>query len=315
MSESYISICIPAYKRVKYLERLLDSIIIQTFTKYEIILSDDSNDNTVKDFIKKYEGKLSIIYFKNVPSLGTSANWNFAISKATGEWIKLMHDDDWFSSKESLRIYAEKATSNHNLIFSAYNNIYSGKKKNQRVTLSFLMNRSIKRNPDVLLLNNLIGPPSVTLIHRSIVEKYDENLKWRVDTDFYVRVLKLANRFEYIDTPLINIGISESQITLSCINNPNVELPEAFILIKKHGLKSLNNIIVYDAWWRLLRNMKIRKQEELHKYVNQKWPLTINLIAKDLGSAPSSIFKSGFISKIFMIFSYYRNLSKIKKIE
>ena len=43
-----ISICIPAYKRIDYLQKLLDSISIQTFKDYEVIVTDDSPDESVE---------------------------------------------------------------------------------------------------------------------------------------------------------------------------------------------------------------------------------------------------------------------------
>ena len=39
-----ISICIPAYKHPDFLKRLLDSISIQSFRDFEVIISDDSPD-------------------------------------------------------------------------------------------------------------------------------------------------------------------------------------------------------------------------------------------------------------------------------
>ena len=46
---SLISICIPAYKNTSFLKRLLESLLQQTYTHFEVILSDDSPDDTVKD--------------------------------------------------------------------------------------------------------------------------------------------------------------------------------------------------------------------------------------------------------------------------
>ena len=307
---AFISICIPAYKRVKYLERLLESIIIQTYKDFEIIISDDSDDDSVEKFIKAYEGTLFIKYYKNEKSLGTPVNWNFAISKAKGEWIKLMHDDDWFSTAESLEIFVRNIHTNHKFIFSAYTNFYEKENRELKISLTGTGKRSMVKDPDVLLLKNLVGPPSVTLLHHSITEQYDENLKWRVDSELYSRVLKLNKDFIYINQSLINIGISESQVTQSCINNPSVELPEAYLLIKKHGLKSLKNIWIYDSWWRLLRNMRITSEDQLRQYVNEEWPIVILAMLKDLAAAPSLVFKSGVFSKIFMALSYYRNSSK-----
>src|SRR5687767_8300464 len=92
-----VSICIPAYKNVSYLGRLLDSIAEQTFADFEVVITDDSPDNSVEDFLKNYSRIETISYYRNVPACGTPENWNAGIRKARGKWIKLMHDDDWFS--------------------------------------------------------------------------------------------------------------------------------------------------------------------------------------------------------------------------
>ena len=117
----FFSICIPAYERVGYLRRLLDSIAIQTFRDFEVIVSDDSKSEAVFNLIKEYP-ELNIRYYKNLPSLGTPANWNSAIRQASGEWIKLIHDDDWFASPDSLKVFASYADQGSKFIFSAYAN-------------------------------------------------------------------------------------------------------------------------------------------------------------------------------------------------
>jgi glycosyltransferase involved in cell wall biosynthesis len=290
----------------------LDSILIQTYKDFEVIISDDSDDDSVRNLVKEYGSKMLLAYYKNDVSLGTPSNWNFAISKATGEWIKLIHDDDWFSSAESLAIFADQTRSGNKFIFSAYTNVYEEEGREPgNIELSALQKKSIEQNPDVLLLTNLIGPPSVALIHHTIAQEYDTTLKWRVDSELYTRVLKQNVSFSYIKRPLISIGISESQVTQTCANNPAIEIPEAYILIQKHGIKSLKNIRIYDSWWRLLRNMHIVNEKKLRQYVDQEWPPVIVSISKDLAKAPALIFKNGVFSKIFMTLSYLRNKSKL----
>src|SRR5215470_3166789 len=107
MNAVKISICIPTFQRVNFLKRLLDSISVQSFKDFEVIVTDDSPEDDVRKLSQEYENKFSLRYFKNVVPLGTPANWNQAIRHARGEWIKLMHDDDWFSSSESLEIFSQ----------------------------------------------------------------------------------------------------------------------------------------------------------------------------------------------------------------
>ena len=304
----FISICIPAYKRVQYLSRLLDSILIQTFKDFEIVLSDDSDDNSVQNLCDTYGAKLPIQYFRNKPSLGTPANWNFAISKAKGEWIKLIHDDDWFASPDSLELFAASARSgNKKFIFSAYNNYFESEKRYKEEAFPWGWKQRIIKSPVILLAHNVVGPPSVTLIHQSMREVYDERMKWRVDMDFYMQLLEREKDYYRIDKVLVNVGVSDSQVTNSCINVPSVELPEGYLLLEKHGVKALSHILVYDAWWRLLRNMKIFSKEQLSRYVQKEWPPVILKMVKHLSACPAFVLNNGVTSKFAMFCSYCIN--------
>ena len=64
-----VSICIPAYNQVAYLQRTIDSVLAQTFTDYEIIITDDSDNKLVKDFVEQYNLPGVIHYYKNVVNL------------------------------------------------------------------------------------------------------------------------------------------------------------------------------------------------------------------------------------------------------
>jgi glycosyltransferase involved in cell wall biosynthesis len=312
MAAPLISICIPAYNRTNYLDRLLKSIEIQKFKDFEIIISDDSPNNSVEDLISNYKSVLNIHYFKNTESLGTPANWNFSISKANGNWIKIMHDDDWFANENSLSIFAENINLDTKFIFCSYSNFSekSGYYQPQAPSINF--KTRVLKNPLILIAKNEIGPPSVTLFHKTIAEKYDERLKWRVDQEYYIRILNNLGNFTCIDTPLINIGVSESQVTNNCLNIPEVEIPELGIILNKFGVSFLKNIKVYDAVWRILRNVKINSKEMLFHYSKNEWPEVILNMIKHQSLLPYSILKIGPVSKLLMIVSYLNNKTLLK---
>ncbi len=303
-----ISICIPAYKRVENNRRLLQSIAIQEFTDFEVVITDDSPDDSIKNLLTEFPD-LPIVYFKNEKPLGTPANWNFGITKASGEWIKIMHDDDWFADENSLRVFAEHTSSGKKMIVSRYLNVH----ENSRTELpAFSPSRKeqIIREPLLLLSENVIGPPSVTFVHRSVTETYDERMKWRVDMDFYIRVLLKEKDFEWIDQPLVHVGISESQVTNSCINMPEVELPEGLIMLKKYGTKPLRNIMVYDAWWRILRNTST-DLEKLERFGGPEWPPVIKAMTRLQNKLPRKWLQAGIFSKLAMGISYLTSQSKL----
>src|SRR5450432_2159424 len=67
----FISICIPAFQRANYLKRLLDSIEIQSFRVFEVVITDDSPGMEVSDLIEIHALRPMIRYFKNVKTLGS----------------------------------------------------------------------------------------------------------------------------------------------------------------------------------------------------------------------------------------------------
>ena len=121
------------------MQRLFVSIESQTFKNFEVIVTDDSNDESVEIFVNKYSKAFKIGYYKNLKTLGTPENWNEAIRKSNGKWIKLMHDDDWFADVDALKIFYESTLQNPDcsFIFSAYNNVTENGQLKDSVRLHF----------------------------------------------------------------------------------------------------------------------------------------------------------------------------------
>ncbi len=303
----FFSICIPVYKNVEYLQMLLVSIQEQSFQDFEIIISDDSPDSSIESWISQNFPGLEFQYFKNITPLGTPANWNHAISKSKGEWIKLMHDDDWFASNKALmELYNALNDSNSKFAYCHYENRFVNDTSKGFGKLSVFGIRKflMLKNPVSLYGRNIIGPPSVVCVHHSVKERYDEKLKWLVDIDFYMRVLKYSKPV-YIEKLLVYIGVGEEQVTQYTQNQPRVEIPEGMHMLSKLGVSSFKNIYFYDAWWRLVRNMGIRVRNDFEKYVpGQSIPLPIKGIINHQGMISVKLLKNGPVSKVCMTISW-----------
>ncbi|HVY76625.1 MAG TPA: glycosyltransferase family 2 protein, partial [Puia sp.] len=158
-----ISICIPAYQRPDKLKHLLDSIQAQSYRHFEVIITDDSPGNEVCEMVRQHGLGSSIRYFRNSKPLGTPENWNESIRKAAGEWIKLMHDDDWFTTSNALERFALALRSGGaSFYFSAYTNVYpDGSSRGIRSSEAYA--QRLIRLPELLLASNRIGPPSVVI--------------------------------------------------------------------------------------------------------------------------------------------------------
>lgn len=304
-----ISICIPAYKRTGFLKRLLDSICIQSYKDYEVIVSDDSLIDDVEEVCMLYTNKMNLKYLRNTPALGTPENWNHAIRQASGKWIKLMHDDDWFSHKNSLLKFANAIEEfpHSDFIFSAYSNVYENTGKSEAVFMNDFRKKKMLENPVTLIANNVIGPPSVVMHRNDKQHWYDKNVKWVVDMEFYIRYLKTTEP-SFISEVLVNVGVNEDQVTKYTFGVPEVHLRENFYLINKAGEKNLNNIIVFDAWWRLLRNFYVRDISYIREIgYNGPIPDLIIKIISFQKKLPPFVLKFGVLSKLLMAICYFLN--------
>ena len=93
-----VSIGIPAYYGEEGVARLLRSIGQQEYEDYEVVITDDSGDDRIG---RLAEGKKNVRYYKNEVRLGAAANWNRAMRLCTGEYMKIMHHDDWFTAPDA----------------------------------------------------------------------------------------------------------------------------------------------------------------------------------------------------------------------
>lgn len=101
-----ISICIPVYEMcgrgVEMLSELIDSIRTQTFTDYEIVISDGSKGTEIGAYC--FRERLDRVHGKS----GAAANLNNAIDHAKGDIIKPMFQDDKFTELDSLEKIAHR---------------------------------------------------------------------------------------------------------------------------------------------------------------------------------------------------------------
>ena len=254
-------------------------------------------------------------YLKNELPRGSPANWNAAIALAKGDWIKIMHHDDWFATPNALAQFAEAATSSKSkFIFSGFH-WHNGESILRTHMLSKHQKKLLSRMPLLLFKENIVGNPSTTLIQNEGLLHYDENLKWVVDFEFYMRAIT-AYGFFTIAEPLVNIGIGSHQITAKVFRNPTVEVPENIYLLQKMGTGILCNIYVYDYYWRFLRNLKMRSLSQLQQFTgNAAIPPQLQQMLKFESSIPFWLLNFGPVSKLlmaghFLATTYKRGASK-----
>lgn len=93
------SVMIPAYNCSSYLEQALESILAQdpgeTLMQIEVI-DDASTDADVKALVERV-GKGRVGYYRQPSNVGSLRNFETCLNRSRGEWIHLLHGDDYVS--------------------------------------------------------------------------------------------------------------------------------------------------------------------------------------------------------------------------
>jgi glycosyltransferase involved in cell wall biosynthesis len=203
-----ISICIPTYEMdgegVRFLSRSLESIATQTFTDYEILVSDHSVADDLETVCRRYA---KVRYLRNPRQRGnSSANLNNAIDHARGGWIKVIFQDDFLSGSDSLSRMAAGIGEYGWLVHAYWHTDLDGKARRQPTR------PSIPAKREKLLVNNSIGAPTAVMFRKSGL-RFDESLRWVMDCEFYYRLLRLHGVPAIIHDPLAVQTLWPGQLT------------------------------------------------------------------------------------------------------
>lgn len=93
-----VSIIVPVYKSEKYLHKLVDSVLNQTYKNIELILVDDESPDDsgrICDDYARMDKRVTVIHKKNG---GCCDARNKGLEVATGEYLMLADGDDWLES-------------------------------------------------------------------------------------------------------------------------------------------------------------------------------------------------------------------------
>lgn len=162
-----VSIIMAAYNAENTIGQAITSVILQTYTDFELIIVNDcSTDRTVdviNEFIKK-DARIRLI--NNSKNMGVSYTRKHGLNEAEGSWIAILDSDDlWLPEKLAKQVEFQKKT-NADLLYtgSGFMNV-DGKQINWKLNV-----------PEVItyrqLLKQNILSNSSALVRKDLYEKY-----------------------------------------------------------------------------------------------------------------------------------------------
>jgi len=87
------SVLIPTHNREDLLKYAIQSVLVQDYKDFEIIVSDNASTDGTEQLVKKFNDD-RIKYTKLTPEKSCADNWNNALSNSTGDYVIIIGDDD-----------------------------------------------------------------------------------------------------------------------------------------------------------------------------------------------------------------------------
>lgn len=200
-----VSICVPTYNGEAYLAESLDSVLAQTFADVEVLVVDDGSSDGTVELAAAYAGRDARVRVERNPrNLGLVANWNRCVELARGEWIKFAFQDDLLAPTCVERLVAAARAAGRP-IASCSRDFIAGPGTSEEQLGDYLEHRALvdrlvggdlsaEQFSAIVLdypLWNLLGEPTVVLLHRDAFARYglfNERMVQYVDGEYWARV-------------------------------------------------------------------------------------------------------------------------------
>ena len=194
------SIIAPVYKMKgnlgeRFLVEYLCHLSYQTYKNFEVVIPDQSNDDSLKKICDTFSHIMNIRHVYNPGSLKTAAaNVNFGIKNATGKLVKLLYVDDFFMDQDALLKIKNSFDLNPGGKWLISGFICCNEDRS-----NFYNERQPRYSNKYVNGDNVTGNPSNYTVRRECALEMDEKLLWIVDGEYFYR-----SYYHYGDPIMIN---------------------------------------------------------------------------------------------------------------
>ena len=235
-----ISIIIPVYNVERYLRCCLDSVVAQSFSKFEAILIDDGSTDESGIICDEYatnDTRFVVIHQKNG---GISSARNAGLDICGGNYICFLDSDDYYESDFLQTMYDSINESDYDFVSCAANFV---DENNSLISRNhYAVDRAELRGDlfDSYYHSNLVeDAPWNKIYHRRLFEgvRFKEGIIFE-DSEIIVRLLKKARAALFIKEFKYNYRIRKGSI----LNYQGNEIES-----KLFSLRKLDSLVMYES--------------------------------------------------------------------
>lgn len=221
--EKLVSVIIPTYGRPKLLSRAIDSVLKQNYQNIEIFVVDDNNPNTeerreTEKLMLKYTTEKKVVYLKHDCNKNGAAARNTGLSRASGEYITFLDDDDEMLPNR-ISLCVDGLSKKDESWGACYTDFI--KYKGDGTITSCGENRSGNLYLPALMRTLYIGSGSNLFLrtkHVKAINGYDPDFHRNQDLEFMTRFLE-KNKLLYIPEKTFIVHYEDSRRSPSTLSN------------------------------------------------------------------------------------------------
>jgi glycosyltransferase involved in cell wall biosynthesis len=194
-----VSVIIPAYNYAHLIGETLQSIIYQSYPKWECIVVDNGSTDNTKEIVESYCLIHNRIKYFSQPNTGPSSARNYGISLSSGEFIQFLDADDLLEKEKFEKEVEIMTHHSYEIVYSDMryfpsenpDQLFHAMSLNSENDLPWMKKISGRGNEvsEFLMRENIMVINS-PLIHKSVFEKvgvFDVSLRFNEDWDLWVR--------------------------------------------------------------------------------------------------------------------------------
>lgn len=214
----YFSVVIPVYNVENYLKECVNSILVQTYSDFELILVDDGSKDLSGKICDEYAAKDSRVKVIHKENGGQSTARNAGTRAASGEYIIYLDSDDKISDSNFL-MDVRNVSKGYDIVKYRYCKYYPDKLDDCHISMSGLQQLSkadliyelVRR--DAFFCSAWSKAIRLELLKENNIS-FDENLCCE-DMDWYYNVILAADKITVIDKPYVFYRQRENSVTSS----------------------------------------------------------------------------------------------------
>lgn len=267
MSTDLISIVLPIYNGEKYMRESIDSIIMQSYQNWELIIVNDcSTDNTAEianEYVKKDK---RIKYYKNEKNMRLPKTLNKGFSLSKGDYLTWTSDDNLFKQGAFEKMIDALKRDNADFVYASYETIDENGNYLDYVKMG-------KYRSVAIIGHNVVG--ACFMYTRKVYElvgDYNDNYTLVEDYDYWIRIFIKFNT-TYIEEVLYSYRFHSGALT-SRENTCKINsVCEKVILKHKSDFGELSNLqkyYLYSGLHKCRQQMMTNKNKYKKKYILYK---------------------------------------------